>query len=78
MDAGFSEAEWVQSPAFKSFEDAIINDYIQTNDPEIMRQEAERQRARTGIYADSGGRIANALTQRAAEIDYQRTIEGNI
>lgn len=78
MDAGFSEAEWVQSPAFKSFEDAIINDYTQTNDPEIMRQEAERQRARTGIYADSGGRIANALTQRAAEIDYQRTIEGNI
>jgi len=78
IDAGFSEAEWVQSPAFRSFEEAIVNNYKQTNDPAVMRAEAERQRARTGTYADSGGRIANELEQAASMIDYQNAIQGAV
>ena len=78
IDAGFSEAEWVQSPAFRSFEEAIVNNYKETNDPAVMRAEAERQRARTGTYADSGGRIANELEQAASMIDYQNAIQGAV
>ena len=43
-----------------------------------MRAEAERQRARTGTYADSGGRIANELEQAASMIDYQNAIQGAV
>ena len=68
MEGGATEDEWINSQAFKSFEDAIINDYISTNDVTVMQAEADRQRARTGPYAESGKRIADALQNAIASM----------
>ena len=72
MESGMTEEEWVSSPMFVGFEEAIIDDYVGSSlsggDPSTLLEEAKRQRARTGVYSKSAVRIANALTRKAGEL----------
>ena len=72
MKSGMTEEDWVSSPMFGGFENAIINDYVRSSsssdDPTSLLKEADRQSKRTGVYSASAKRISSALTKAATDM----------
>ena len=68
MASGMTEEEWVNSGMFGNFESALITEFMNMTDPDAIEAEADRQSARTGLYAGSGQRIAEALRYKARSL----------